>query len=143
MGNEPRSHWLPPALGALFVWGLWAFFPKVALQTMQPHSVIFYEALGNMCVSLPVLFFILRFRLQKDAFAIAITGGSSLLTVCAILSFFFALRHGPVAVIVTMTAMYPVIALILARLFLHERINKIQVIAVLMALGSIYLLASE
>lgn len=130
-------------MGALVVWGLWAFFPKVALQTMQPHSVIFYEALGNLCVSLPVLFFILRFKLQRDAFAIAITGGSSLLTVCAILSFFFALRHGPVAVIVTMTAMYPVIALILARLFLHERINKIQVVAVLMALGSIYLLASE
>ncbi len=143
MGNEPPNHWLPPAMGALAVWGLWAFFPKIALQTMQPHSVIFYEAMGNLCVSLPVLIFILKFKLQKDNLAIAITGGSSLLTVCAILSFFFALRHGPVAVIVTMTAMYPMIALILARIFLHERINKIQMAAVAMAMASILLLATS
>lgn len=140
---EPPKHWLPPAIGAMFVWGLWAFLPKIALQNMEPHSVIFYESFGNLCISMPVLFFILRFKMQRDRLAIAITGGSSLFTVCAIISYFYALQHGPVAVIVTMTAMYPVICLILARLFLKERINKIQFAAVVMAMASILLLASE
>ena len=143
MTNTDGKSWLPPALGALFVWGLWAFLPKIALQNMHPHSVIFYEAFGNLCVSLPVLVFFLKFKLQKDKFAIAITGGSSVLTVGAIISYFFALQNGPVAVIVTMTAMYPVICLILAAVFLHERINKIQFLAVLMAMASILLLATD
>jgi transporter family protein len=141
MTSEPEKHWLPPALGAMSVWGLWAFLPKVALQKMHPHSVIFYESLGNLCISLPVLVFILKFRLQREKFGIAVVGSSSVLTVCAIISYFFALQNGPVAVIVTMTAMYPVICLILARIFLNERINKTQLVAVIMAMASILLLA--
>lgn len=140
MTRKPDAHWLPYALGALCVWGLWAFLPKIALQDMQPHSVIFYEGIGNLLVSVPVLVH-LRFSLQKDNRSLAIIIASSALTVTAILSFFYALKNGPVAVIVTMTAMYPVIALILARIFLHERINKVQFVAVLMALSSILLLA--
>ena len=138
--TEEEKNWIPPALGALFVWGLWAFLPKIALQSMEPHSVIFFEAFGNLCISVPVLVH-LRFRLQRDTRAIMITGGSSVLTVCAILCYFFALKHGPVPVIVTMTAMYPVIVVVLARVFLKERINKIQFLAVLLALSSILLLA--
>jgi transporter family protein len=133
--------WLPYALGALFVWGLWAFLPKIALNSMQPHSVIFYESFGNLCVSIPILIFRLRLKLQRDKMALLITGSSSVLTVCAILSYFYALKHGPVAVVVTMTAMYPIISLILARLFLHERVNKVQLLAIAMAMASILLLA--
>ena len=139
--SDRPANWLPPALGALVVWGLWAFLPKIALQTMQPHSVIFYESFGNLIVAIPILFY-LRFKLQKDKRALFILGCSSALTIGAILSYFYALQTGPVAVVVTMTAMYPVISLILARVVLQERINKIQFAAVLMAMASILLLAA-
>ena len=141
MGGSSGKIWLVPALGAMLVWGLWAFLPKIALQTMQPHSVIFYEAFGSLCVSMPVLCFYLKGKLQKDARALAIISASSALTVTAIMCYFYALKHGPVAVVVTLTAMYPVISLVLARIFYKERINKIQVIAVIMAMASIALLA--
>lgn len=133
--------WLLPAIAAMFVWGLWAFLPKLALQTMQPHSVIFYEAFGSLCISMPVLFFYLKGKLQKDVRALSIISLSSALTVTAIMCYFYALQTGPVAVVVTMTAMYPVISLVLAWIFFKERINKVQMIAVLMAMASILLLA--
>lgn len=141
MGGSSGKIWLLPAVGAMLVWGLWAFLPKIALQSMQPHSVIFYEAFGSLCVSMPVLFFHLKGKLQKDVQALAIISLSSALTVTAIMCYFYALKHGPVAVVVTMTAMYPVISLVLARIFYKERINRVQMIAVAMAMLSIVLLA--
>lgn len=133
--------WLLPALGALFIWGFWAFLPKLALQTLDPHSVIFYESFGNMLVALPILFH-LKFRLQKDRKAVSVLAGSAVLTVLAILAYFYALKTGPVAVIVTLTALYPVIAVILARIVLKEKLNKIQIAAVLMAVAAMLLLAT-
>jgi bacterial/archaeal transporter family protein len=141
MGGDSGKIWLLPAIGAMLVWGLWAFLPKIALQSMQPHSVIFYEAFGNLCVSMPVFIFHLRGKLQKDALAISVISASSVLTVAAIMCYFYALKHGPVAVVVTMTAMYPVVSLFLARIFFKERLNKIQMVAVVMAMLSILLLA--
>ncbi|MBI1215792.1 MAG: EamA family transporter [Alphaproteobacteria bacterium] len=138
---HPNKNWLPPAVAAMLMWGFWAFLPKLALQSMQPHSVIFYEAFGNLMVALPVLVS-LRLRLEHNRNAVLITLVSSTLTVCAVLLFFLALQRGPVAVIVTMTAMYPIVALVLAWAVLGERLNRLQLAAVCMALGAIWLLAS-
>ena len=119
------KRWIVPAIGAMVVWGFWAFLPKLALQSLQPHSVIFYESLGNFCVSLPILFH-LHFRLPFQKKIVALVGMSSALTALAILSYFIALHNGPVAVVVTMTAMYPVLCLVLAHVFLKEKLNRTQ-----------------
>lgn len=139
--SRRRNLWLLPALAALFIWGFWAFLPKLALQSLDPHSVIFYESFGNMLVALPIMFH-LKFRLQKDRKAISMLGGSAVLTVLAILAYFYALKTGPVAVIVTLTALYPVISVILARIVLKEKLNKVQIAAVLMAVSAMLLLAA-
>ncbi|MEZ0260775.1 MAG: EamA family transporter [Alphaproteobacteria bacterium] len=133
--------WLLPALAALFIWGFWAFLPKLALQSLDPHSVIFYESFGNMLVALPIMFH-LKFKLQKDRKAVSMLAGSAVLTVLAILAYFYALKTGPVAVIVTLTALYPVISVILARIVLKEKLNKVQIAAVLMAVSAMLLLAA-
>ena len=135
-----EKHWLLPAVGALLVWGFWAFLPKMALQTLQPHSVIMYESFGNMLVALPILVQ-QRFKLEWNRRGVSIVAASSILTVCAILSYFYALHHGPVSIIVTLSAMYPIISLVLAGIFLHERLNKIQYAAVVAAMLSVLLLA--
>lgn len=140
MTSKPENRWLLPALAAMFVWGFWAFLPKIALGTLSPHSVIFYESLGNFLVAVPVLCF-LKFRLEYEGKTVALVAVTSVLTVTAILCFLYAMQGGPVAVIVTMTAMYPFICLLLARIFLKERVNKVQLAAIVMALCAILLLA--
>ena len=131
--------WIVPAIGAMLVWGFWAFLPKIALNTLQPHSIIFYESLGNFCVSVPILFY-LRFRLQFQVKIVALVGMSSALTALAILAYFVALHNGPVAVVVTMTAMYPVLCLVLARVFLKEKLNRTQFAAIAMSVVALLLL---
>lgn len=134
------TRWIWLAIGALVAWGFWSFLPKLALQSMKPHSVVFYESLGNLITAIPV-FILLRGRLIRSRIGISISAFVSVMTVGAFLLYFFALHHGPVATVVTVTALYPIIVLLMARIFLKEKLNRIQMAAVALAVCSIYLLA--
>jgi transporter family protein len=137
---KPRAAWMIPSLCALFFWGLWGFLPKVALQTLPPHGVTFYESLGNFIITLPLLVYF-RFRLEKNATGIKISALTGALTVIYITLCYYALRLGPVSVIITLTAMYPVVSVLLAWGFLKEKISPARWAAIIMAMGAVYLLA--
>ena len=127
-------------LAALLLWGLWAFLPKLAMQNMQPHSVIFYEAVGGWLVTLPLLFFI-KGKLVRNKMGIGLVFCGSNLGIIAILCYYTALKIGPVATVSTITAMYPIVVMTLARIFLKEKMNRLQFVAAAMAMVAIYLLA--
>ncbi len=133
-------HSLFAPLAALVLWGFWAFLPKLAMQSLPPHSVIFYEALGGLFVTMPLLFFI-KGELVRDKKGISIVACGSSLSIIAILCYYTALRLGPVATVSTITAMYPVVGVALARIFLKEKMNRVQLLAAVMAMVAIYLLA--
>lgn len=139
MITKPRNNWLLFSFGTLILWGGWSFLPKMALRTLTPDGVLFYEAIGNIIVTVPVLFF-LKGKLERNKKGMIITGCASALNIIGILAYFYALQMGPVAIIVTITAMYPVITLALARVFLGERMNRLQLLAVALALAAIALL---
>lgn len=141
MTSKGHKGWLVPALGTLVVWGLWAFLPKLAMLTMDVYSVLFYEAIGSLLVILPILLG-LKFKIQGSKEAVIITAVAATLTATTLVAYFYALKNGPVAVIVTLTAMYPVVAILLARVFLKEKINPVQCLAIGMAVLAILLLAS-
>lgn len=127
-------------MGTLLAWGFWAFLPKLALQSMQPHSVIFYEALGNLFVAVPVLVY-LRGRMVWHGRSVGVSLTISVMTAATFLLYFFALQNGPVPAIVTLTAMYPVVMILLARVFLKEKLNPVQWLAVALAVVAAFLLA--
>lgn len=131
-----------PPFAALILWGFWAFLPKLAMQnqSMQPHSVIFFEALGGTFVTMPMMFS-LQGKLKRDKKGISIIICGSGLSIIAILCYYTALRLGPVATVSTVTAMYPIVGIALARIFLKEKMNKLQFAAAALAMLSIYLLA--
>jgi drug/metabolite transporter (DMT)-like permease len=127
-------------LTALVLWGFWAFLPKLAMQNMQPHSVIFYEALGGLFVTLPLLFFI-KGQLVRDKKGIGIVLCGSTISIGGVLCYYSALKLGPVATVSTISAMYPIVGVGLARIFLKEKMNRLQFVAAAMAMVAIYLLA--
>lgn len=133
--------WLAPTLITLCVWAIWAFLPKLALQSLPPTSVMFYQSLGSALVSLPI-FAYLRFRVKFERRAVVTLACTALLSAVSLFCYFMALRHGPVAVVATLTALYPVICILLARTVLKEHINKQQLAAICMALASVALLTA-
>ena len=134
-----RNNWFLPSLGALVFWGISLFLPKVALQELSSESVLFYGTVGSMFVTLPILFF-LKGKLEKNKKGIMIIACSSGLGIFSAMLYYYAIRLGPIATITTITAMAPIITLILARIFLKDKINRIQLLAICMAIISIILL---
>lgn len=139
--REGSRHWMVPAAMALLIWGVWAFLPKIVLQELPPESLIFYEGIGNLLFSVPLYFLFLRGKVERDIKGIGVAASASVLTVLAVLAYFYALQTGPVSIIAPLTALYPVIALVLARAFLHEKLSPAQAGGVVMAVGAGVLLA--
>ncbi|MEW6520217.1 MAG: EamA family transporter [Thermodesulfobacteriota bacterium] len=135
------ENWLLSALLAMIIYGFWGFFPKIAVTYISPQSALVYEVGGAMLVGLLTLFFI-RFQLQfhptGSLFAV-LTGIAGMI---GTLFFFAAAQKGKIAIVVGLTALYPLITVILAVIFLREPLTLKQVMGLILACGAILLLST-
>lgn len=131
--------WLIPASAALIIYGLWGFFPKLAVTYINPASALIYEVAGAMLVGLLTLFWV-GFQPESHPRGIlfaVLTGVAGMLgTLC----FFAAASRGKLSVVVSMTALYPLITILLAAIFLREPITVKQILGMFCALAAILLL---
>lgn len=128
------------ALLALLSWGLWGFFPKLATNYMKPKSIFIYEILGVFIIGVVALFFMgskFEFNTKGILFAV-LTGMAGSL---GALFFLLALVRGRVSVVVTATALYPLITIILAVLVLKEPITIKQLFGMFLAMVAIIMLS--
>lgn len=140
--NFPRENsmesWLIPASAALIIYGFWGFFPKLAVTYINPTSALIYEVAGAMLVGLVSLVWV-GFQPEshpKGVLFAMLTGVAGMLgTLC----FFAAASRGKISVVVSMTALYPIITIALAAIFLREPITAKQVLGMLCALAAIVL----
>jgi len=130
------DEWIPFALAALVLWGLWGFFPKIAVNHIDPKSVLVFEVVGTAIVGFIVLFmmgFTPQFNVNGFTFAL-LTGLAGAL---GALFFLFAVSKGKLSVVAATTAMYPLVTIMLASLFLGETLTLKQGIGVILALSAI------
>lgn len=133
------ENWLLSAFAALLIYGLWGFFPKLAVTYISPASALIWEVAGAMLVGLVSLFWV---GFQPDThpkgilFAV-LTGVTGMV---GTLFFFAAASRGKISVVVSMTALYPIITIMLAALFLREPVTAKQVLGMLCAVAAIVLL---
>lgn len=133
--------WLTYALISLVFYGFWGFFPKLSVREIDPMSALLYEIVGACFIGLAVLASIgqgLQFTAQGFWFAF-FTGVSGMV---GTLFFFKAAKHGPISVVVSLTALYPLIAISLAAIFLKEPITLRQLLGMGLALVAIFLMSS-
>jgi len=64
------------------------------------------------------------------------------LEIVGVVSLLLALRHGPLAIASVLGALYPVTTVLLAAFLLHERLTRLQLTAVILALGSVVLVST-
>ena len=135
------KEWVLPTILTLLAWGLWAFLPKLAMRHIDPQSAIVYQALGGILVGLWVLI-TLKFRVEFNP------PGFSYSLVIGLLGFFGAFMYlvavskGPLTLVAPITALYPMLAIILGFIFLNEAISLKQGIGIAMSLVSIYLIST-
>ena len=131
--------WILPTLGAVTLWGLWAFIPKITMKYINPKSAMVYEVLGAILIAIVVLYF-LNFRpnIHPNGLALAITTG--IVGSLGVLCFLTAVSKGPVSLVATLSALYPVISIILATILLKETMTVKQVVGIVFALIAIILI---
>ena len=134
------QNWIINALAALFCWGLWAFFPKLALQRLSPSNSVLFEALGVMATSVFVVI-LLGPKLEIDLLGATYAILTGIFGTVGLYFFFCAVKTGPISVISTLTALYPVVTVVLAFLVLHETLSIRQVLGICLALCAAALLS--
>lgn len=122
-------------------WGVWGFFAKLAAHTIDPFASVFYTTLGWMCtVGLLLLLHGAPSSLPGRGALFSFLVG--IIASAVFIPFILALSKGKASIVITVTALYPLVTLILAFLFLHETITVRQGLGMLLALLAVILMKS-
>lgn len=130
--------WTIYALLALFFYGLWGFYPKLATMHLDAKSILVYEVIGIFIawgIIVAVLPGKIAFSSKGILFAI-ITGVAGMIG-----TYFFlqALKYGKASIVILFTSLYPMISLLLVLTILKEPLNLKQIIAVILAISALVL----
>jgi transporter family protein len=135
------SRWFAYTLLAMVLWGLWGFFAKLAARFIPSQQAYIYEVSGTFLVGVAMLF-LLRFQPGGDPRG-ALFGVLTGVTVGIGTYFFFvAIATGRSSVVVTVTALYPVVTLLLGLVFLKEGLAPKHWLGIVLALAAIWLLST-
>lgn len=131
--------WLPAALFALFNFGLWGLFTKLTINHIDSRSALVYQTMGVLiigCLTYTLLGFKTAVNLKGVSFGLltGITYG------LGCLFYFIAADKGKIETVVTLTALYPLITIILSYILFREAISLKQCIGIVLALFAIFLL---
>ena len=136
------SSWLVPALLCMAAWGVSRLFPKLATNHIDPKSALTFEVLGEVLVVAFILtsagFSKLVFDAKGTSFALlaGIFGGAG------VYWYLIAADRGNVSQLVGVTALYPVITVVLGVLVLNEPLTVKQMLGVGLAVVAVYLVSS-
>tara|TARA_R110000868_G_C10915886_1_gene765298 strand:+ start:1174 stop:1590 length:417 start_codon:yes stop_codon:yes gene_type:complete len=137
---SPAIYWLPAALMSLVCYGLWGFFSKLAIQNINAKSALVYQSIGFTLIGFLTLL-LLHYKPDVQLKGVGYGLLAGVATAVGSLFFLIAADRGKVSTIVTLTALYPIITIFLAYVFLKEGINLRQSIGIVMALIAIRLLS--
>ena len=136
MGN-----WLTPALFSLFSFGLWGLFTKLSVVHIDSKSALVYQTAGVLLVGLFTLS-MMNFKPAADmkGFTYSILTGIAYGVGC--LFYFVAASKGKIITVVTLTALYPLVTIVLAYLLLKEAVSLKQCSGIFLAFVAILLMST-
>ncbi|BBA35387.1 uncharacterized protein sS8_3450 [Methylocaldum marinum] len=135
------TRWILPAAATFFCWGIWAFLPKLTTRYIDPRSAIIYEAAGGLVVAMIVLALI-AFKPAADPRGIGLALSTGVLGTMGAFAYLYAVTRGPVTLVSTVTALYPILAILLAGLFLNDTVTLRQAAGIVLGVIAIVLIST-
>jgi transporter family protein len=134
------ANWLPATILSLFSFGLWGLFTKLAVVHIDSKSALIYQTLGVVIIGIFALGLV-NFKPSTDPKGLfyAVLTGVAYGIGC--LFYFMAASRGKITTVVTLTALYPFITIILSYFLLKEAVSVKQWLGIILAFSSILLMS--
>jgi drug/metabolite transporter (DMT)-like permease len=131
--------WVFWTLLTMFSWGIWAVLGEaIGKDLSDPHKQLFSTV--GMAPVMAALYF------MRDTpppgsrrRGILLAFGAGLVSGVGNIYFYEVLGSDEAVTVIPLTALYPLVTVLLAVVLLHERINRIQLIGISLSLAAIYL----
>lgn len=104
------TSWFIHAIIAFFLFGLWGFFPKLATNYIHPKSALAHEVLGGIVIAILILY-LLKFRPEFQSRGVLFATLAGTAGTLGVLFFLFAVSQGKTSIVVTLTALYPLVTI--------------------------------
>jgi len=135
------KEWLLPTFGTIVFWGLWGFIPKITTKYISPKSAIVFETLGGIILGIVILIS-LNFKPDIHPKGVLLAVLTGLLGFAGALCFLYAALKGPISLVAVLSALSPIITVLLAMFFLNETITIKQGLGIVLGLGAVVLIAT-
>ena len=129
--------WLVPTLVSLFLYGIGQGLVKKYISEVPPARFCLYFVAARAVLNLT--YFAL---FQKTALLPSLGSAFSLTCILAYIIdgaawilYFLAIVHGPIAIVGTLSAAYPALTILFARIFLREQLTYLQYAGLALVLG--------
>jgi transporter family protein len=132
--------WFIWTILAMVTFGAWGFFPKLAVNYIAPQSAVIYQVIGGVLVGIVGLFMV-NFKPETHPMGVLFALLTGITGVLGTLFYYAAASKGQISIVVSLTALYPLITILLAIIFLHETLVLKQVLGLCFAVAAIILLA--
>jgi transporter family protein len=133
------NSWFLWTILAMITFGAWGFFPKLAVSYINPQSALIYQVIGGLLVGIISLAMV-NFKPEMHPMGILYALLTGITGVLGTLFYYFAASKGQIAIVVSLTALYPLITILLAIIFLNETLVLKQYVGLGFALAAIVLL---
>ena len=132
--------WLTYAVLCILCWGVWAFLSKLVADEMTPMQTQVLFTIGILPVVLIALVH-LRWKVDTDFQGATYGILNGVFTGLGLLAYFAALARGKASIVSPVTGLFPLLTVVLAFILLKERMNRVQMAGVALALTSIFILS--
>jgi transporter family protein len=132
------ENWIVTAIISLVIYGFWGFFPKLAVSYINPVSALIFQVAGAMVIGLFCLA-LTGFHPETHPRGILFALLTGISGVLGTLFYFMAASRGKIGVVVSITALYPLITILLAFFFLKEPLTFKQLLGMFFSLVAILL----
>jgi len=135
--------WLFYALIALVFWGITGVTQKLSTNSISSQLSFLWFAVAFVPIALVILVTVpLDWHLTRRIIGLAIVGGA-LNGLGAFTSFAALERGGKASIVIPLVYLFPLVTVFLAIVFLHERLTRLQVVGVVLAIVAAVLLSRE
>lgn len=126
---------------ATFLWGLWGFFAKLAVGRLGSGAVLLNAVSFFITIFLFLFFTNSIPSIKKDPIGIPFALFAGVCSGLASSLFYLAITKSPVGIMVAITALYPIVTIILSVLFLKESLTITKLMGIILGAFALILLA--